>query len=127
MSYFINEESIKTEKPEKKRENEVDIKYFHCALCGLHEKFEYFGVDPPFVKKYKLLEDTYLVEDPFLPPKQGEMLQLGAHCTKCKKCVCKDPSCSFYYEGTYCIICAKENMKMFPDVVKDKLNKIMIN
>lgn len=104
----------------------IDIKYFDCSLCGLHEQFSYFGIDPPFFRKYRLTENTYVIEDPFMPPKQGEILMLGSHCIKCNKTVCKDQNCSFYYDGTYCIHCAKADIKLFPETVKDKLNKIIL-
>lgn len=116
---------IKQESTVKKEENEPEIKYFHCYNCQLKEKYEYFGSNPPFFKKYLLLEDAFVIEDPFLPPKQGEILILGAHCIKCRNSVCKDTNCSMYYEGTYCIKCAKLNIKSFPLSVQEKLNRII--
>lgn len=71
------------------------------------------------------LEDSYVIENPFLPPKQGDLIVLGSHCVICKNSICKDTSCSIYYGGTYCIECAKSRTTMFPKTVQDKLNKII--
>lgn len=100
--------------------------YFQCAICSLKEKFDYFGCDPPYIKNYRFKENSYCIEDPFVPAKQGEYIILGTHCIKCNIMVCKDTNCSFYYDGTHCIKCAKECSKMFPKVVQDKLNRIVI-
>lgn len=110
----------------KSEDKKPPIQYFHCSICNLKEKFDYFGCNPPFVKHYKLLENAYCVEDPFSPPKQGEVLVLGSHCEKCNCSVCKDSNCSFYYAGTYCIKCAKDNSKTFPSAVQEKLNRIIV-
>ncbi|KAF2901387.1 hypothetical protein ILUMI_04798 [Ignelater luminosus] len=116
------------EKIQEKSENESkpEIKYFKCCVCILNEKYEYFGKSPPWVRDYKLEEDAYIIEDPFLPPKRGEFLILGAHCVKCGLAVCKDTNCSFYYIGTYCIKCAKQCSKEFPNAVQEKLNRIIV-
>lgn len=102
------------------------IKYFQCSSCSLKEKYEYFGKSPPFVRNYKLEEDSYVIEDPFLSPNRGEFLIIGAHCIKCNKAVCKDANCSFYFSGTFCIKCAKDDLNQFPNVVQEKLNRILI-
>lgn len=117
---------IKIEPEVKEEKKEVEVKYFQCANCPLREKYEYFGKWPPFLKKFVLLEDSYVIEDPFEPAKQGEILVLGAHCIKCNNSVCKDTNCSMYYEGTYCIKCAKRHVATFPDNVREKLNRIVI-
>ncbi|CAG9765812.1 unnamed protein product [Ceutorhynchus assimilis] len=113
-----------TEQPIIKKANN-EIKYFECALCNLREKYEYFGKAAPFQKKFILSEDSYVIEDPFAAPKQGEIVVLGAHCVACNKMVCKDLYCSVYYNGTYCIHCAKSGNAKFPKVIEEKLNKIV--
>lgn len=115
-----------TSKTEDKPEDEKkEVKYFQCATCGLRECYEYYGDNPPFVKNYKLLENSYVIEDPFVPPKQNEFIILGTHCIQCRKNVCKDPNCSFYYDGTYCLECAKNCSQKFPKNVQEKINKII--
>ncbi|XP_066253708.1 cysteine-rich DPF motif domain-containing protein 1 [Euwallacea similis] len=103
-----------------------EIMYFNCDLCGLRQRYEYFGNSPPFYRGFKLQEEAYVIEDPFIAPKQGEILILGAHCIHCQKMVCKDSSCSLYYAGTHCINCIKDNVSFFPKVIQDKLNRIVV-
>lgn len=121
-------EGNETEKSEDKEEEDSkpEIKCFECSLCNLREKYDYFGNNPPFSREYRLEEHAYIIEDPFLPPKRGEFLVLGSHCIKCGSGVCKDTQCSFYFGGTYCMKCAKENQKKFPGAVQEKLNRIVI-
>lgn len=102
-----------------------ELQYFNCDLCGLREKYEYFGRAPPFSKNFKLSEDSYLIEDPFTAPKQGEILIIGAHCIVCNKMVCKDTPCSLYYHGTYCFDCAKVRASTLPKAVQEKLSRIV--
>lgn len=102
-----------------------EIQYFQCENCAFRKTYDYFGFEPPFFKKYRLKEESYVIEDPFLPSKMGEIIILGARCINCSKDVCKDINCSFYFNGTYCIPCAKMNSHTFPSIVKDKLDKII--
>ncbi|KAJ8952584.1 hypothetical protein NQ318_004131 [Aromia moschata] len=122
----VKTESAPTDISKKEEDTNAaeEVKYFQCASCPFKEKYEYFGRNPTQLKNYILLEDAYLIEDPFQPPKQGKVIVLGAHCLKCKKGVCKDVNCSLYYGGTYCVQCAKNNIQCFPSVVQEKLNKI---
>lgn len=115
--------------PNKVAKNEdvpLEHKQFVCYNCGLSEKYEYFGKNPHFLKAFNLLEDCYVIEDPFLPPKTGECIILGAKCVKCEKEVCCDVNCSFYFCRTYCVICAKENIKNFPENIQKKIDKITL-
>nr|XP_008195524.1 PREDICTED: cysteine-rich DPF motif domain-containing protein 1 [Tribolium castaneum] len=115
--------NVKEETPVK---TEAKVEYFHCEICALHERYDYFGNSPPFVRHYRLLENAYVIEDPFVPPKQNEFIILGSHCVKCGKSVCKDINCSFYYDGTHCIHCAKSSIDSFPPNVQQKINKIIV-
>ncbi|XP_060536428.1 cysteine-rich DPF motif domain-containing protein 1 [Cylas formicarius] len=125
----------KLESPEKGKKEEVTPKeeeeeipqYFECHFCKLKEKYEYFGERPPFLKHYRLFEEAYVIEDPFVPPKQGEIIILGAHCVTCKHGVCKDPGCSIYFDGTYCVRCAKNYVSQFPRPLQEKLNRIIVS
>lgn len=98
-------------------------KYFICDSCTFKETYTYFGRQPPFTKNYTFTEDSYVIEDPFEPPKKGHFIIYGAHCTSCGKPVCKDIHCSFYYGVTYCITCAK-NSNQFPKSIAEKISKI---
>lgn len=97
---------------------------FQCSVCKYHERYDYFGMNPSYMKNYILLEDSYVIEDPFLPPRQGEYIILGANCSACNKAVCKDQRCSIYFDKTICINCAKDCLSSFPKVLQDKLNKV---
>lgn len=119
-------ENIKQEQNNETETAKKPVQYFQCSTCPLKEKFDYFGNHPPKMKQFKLTENCYVMVDPFVPPNRGEYLILGAHCIKCNRTVCRDASCSFYFGGTYCVKCAKENGKVFPKVVQDKLNRIVV-
>lgn len=106
---------------EKKKEQ----LFFQCTSCIFRTKYDYFGRNPTQLKNYLLLEDSYVLEDPFSSPKEKNVIILGAHCIKCKKRVCKNMNCSCYFEGTYCICCAKNNVKMFPKALQEKINRIV--
>lgn len=127
VSFSIKQEDIKEEGAAESKsilniEAEEEIKYFECKKCSFREKYEYFGRQPPFITTVFFLEDYFYIEDPFIAPKQGAYIVLGGHCTKCKICVCKDPKCSFYYEKTYCISCAKDIQ--LPNSIMAKIQKI---
>lgn len=107
------------------QKEEKEVKYFQCSSCIFKQEYDYFGSNPPQVKNYILLEDGYVIEDPFFPPKRGKIVILGAHCIKCRKSVCKDVNCSVYFDGTFCIQCAKNNLKCFPLTIQEKLNRII--
>lgn len=115
---YIESSDVKENPKDKHQEN-----IFKCALCNLNEKFEYFGRNPPFLKNYQLLEDAYVIVDPFHPPNQNQILILGSYCIHCKKMVCKDMHCSIYFEGTHCIKCAKLHMNNFPVTIQDKIKR----
>ncbi|KAJ8971293.1 hypothetical protein NQ314_000770 [Rhamnusium bicolor] len=126
INTIVEDSSVSVDTSTKADETlKEEIQYFQCSSCIFKEKYEYFGSNPPQVKNYILLEDAYVIEDPFLPPKQGKIVILGAHCVKCRKSVCKDVNCSLYFDGTYCIECAKENIKSFPPSVQEKLNRVI--
>lgn len=97
---------------------------FKCTQCFLEEKCDYFGDDPSFARCYKLLERSYVMKDPFSDPKFGNFIIIGSPCIKCNSTVCKDINCSFYYNGTYCLQCAKSYCHTFPVVLQEKINKM---
>ncbi|XP_022911884.2 cysteine-rich DPF motif domain-containing protein 1 [Onthophagus taurus] len=114
-----NTDLEKVEKPKERL-------YFQCSLCSMREECDYFGMNPPFTNKYLLKEDVYILEDPFVPPKTGQFIILGSVCVKCKKGVCKDGECSLYFDGTFCMKCAKDSLSSFPKPIQDKINKIVM-
>lgn len=102
---------------------------FLCSSCNMHEKCHYFGRTPPFANQIEFFEDCYVMKDPFsnqptkLISKSDYFLVLGSECSSCKKVVCKDIECSIYYKLSYCLTCAKENIKQFPIEVQGKISK----
>ncbi|XP_050413578.1 cysteine-rich DPF motif domain-containing protein 1 [Patella vulgata] len=61
-------------------------KQFSCDICKFKANYEYYGSKPSFVKSLLLLEEAYLMKDPFTS--DAGLIILGAHCSICKKCVC---------------------------------------
>lgn len=118
--------AIKQEAQKETETKKKPVQYFHCSTCHLREKFDYYGNQPPKMKHFKFSENCYVMVDPFVPPKEGEYIVLGAHCVTCNRTVCKEAGCSFYFGGTYCVRCAKECTSKFPKTVQERVNKIII-
>lgn len=124
IAHYYTEFAKEEEEPPKLRKVQ---EYFKCTTCPFKEKFIYFGKQPPNMKYFMYTERFYVMVDPFVPPNKNEYLILGTHCKICGKMVCRDTACSFYFDGTYCIKCAKENISKFPEAIQDKLNKISVS
>lgn len=122
----IEEKRLKSDSENEKTKDKKEIQYFQCTSCNFREKFDYFGREPPFLKNYKLLEDAYVIEDPFLAAKQGRIIILGSYCIQCTRMVCKDINCSMFFKNTFCIHCAKKCLVRFPQGIQEKLNRIII-
>ncbi|XP_061863075.1 cysteine-rich DPF motif domain-containing protein 1 isoform X2 [Colius striatus] len=60
---------------------------FTCQLCGLTAPYTYYGHKPPNKGSIVLLEDAYVMKDPFTPDKD-KFLILGSHCSLCSRSVC---------------------------------------
>lgn len=111
--------------------DKLELIDFLCSSCDLHEKCHYFGRTPPFANQIEFFEDCYVMKDPFskqptkLISRSDYFLVLGSECSSCKKVVCKDIECSIYYKLSYCLTCAKENIKQFPIEVQGKISKAL--
>ena len=140
----------------------LQIKMFKCSMCDLYTKYEYFGTRPverhllnkpyeeltPDQQKERLkindsiklkkesivlLENSYVCDDPFSVLKSSNYLVLGADCSVCKKMVCVDSQCSFfYYKKRFCLNCAKvyaneenESAQEFPLELRNEIVKII--
>ncbi|XP_030370104.1 cysteine-rich DPF motif domain-containing protein 1 [Scaptodrosophila lebanonensis] len=105
---------------------------FHCKECDMHELVHYYGRNPPFALGVQFREDSYVMRDPFQAPpprwqsKSENFLALGAKCTTCAKIVCKDAACSIYYTHTYCLPCARLELKSWPVEAQAKLRKQLV-
>lgn len=104
---------------------------FKCDNCSLNERCDYFGTNPPFAKKIYFSEKCYVMKDPFSPApshltnksNSEYFIVIGSHCSICNNLVCKGTECSFYYSKTFCLSCAKNNLKEFPLEIQTKIRK----
>lgn len=60
---------------------------FKCQLCGLTAPYTYYGQKPPNTHSIVILEDSYVMKDPFTPDKE-KFLILGSLCSLCRRTVC---------------------------------------
>ncbi|XP_022805736.1 cysteine-rich DPF motif domain-containing protein 1-like [Stylophora pistillata] len=94
---------------------------FTCASCGFQCNYEYFGKKPPFSKSVVLLEDAYVIRDPFSP--NAGHLTLGGQCCVCARHICMSQTCSIFYTKRFCIPCVQNNKEEFPDEILKDLQK----
>lgn len=99
-------------------ESEI-VKEFLCHLCQLRVKYDYFGTKPPFAKSFTLLEDTYVMKDPF--SSEMGMISLGSHCSSCQKSVCASGDCSIFYTKRFCLPCVQNKIEEFPVEIQQEL------
>lgn len=96
---------------------------FTCFLCGMNEKYHYYGRSPPFVKSISFTEEVFVAKDPFVPKDQRLFLLLGSHCSVCNKSVCQSKNCSIFYIKRFCINCAKSHYSTFPKQIQKDIQK----
>ncbi|XP_072598431.1 cysteine-rich DPF motif domain-containing protein 1 isoform X1 [Vulpes vulpes] len=63
---------------------------FKCQLCALTAPYSYVGQKPPDTHSVVLLEESYIMKDPFTPDKD-RFLVLGSRCSLCSQLVCVSP------------------------------------
>nr|KAF6398891.1 cysteine rich DPF motif domain containing 1 [Molossus molossus] len=63
---------------------------FECQLCALAAPYSYVGQKPPDTQSVILLEESYVMKDPFTPDKAGFLI-LGSRCSVCSRLVCVGP------------------------------------
>ncbi|XP_073940799.1 cysteine-rich DPF motif domain-containing protein 1 isoform X3 [Castor canadensis] len=90
---------------------------FECQLCALTAPYSYVGQKPPNTQSVVLLEESYIMKDPFTSDK-GRFLVLGARCSVCSKLVCVGPECSLFYSRRFCLPCVQENIGDFPQEIQ---------
>ncbi|XP_028809913.1 cysteine-rich DPF motif domain-containing protein 1 [Denticeps clupeoides] len=95
---------------------------FSCRLCGLSTPFSYFGQKPPNTRAVVLLEESYVMKDPFSPDKE-KFLVLGSSCSLCAKSVCVGTDCSLFYTRRFCLPCVKERLDQFPQQIQAEVAK----
>ncbi|NWQ64386.1 CDPF1 protein, partial [Neopipo cinnamomea] len=91
---------------------------FKCQLCGLTAPYVYHWPKPPNSHSIVLLEEAYVMKDPFILDKD-KFLILGSCCSLCSRSVCVGAECSLSYSKRFCLPCVKENIKAFPLEIQD--------
>ncbi|XP_036762528.2 cysteine-rich DPF motif domain-containing protein 1 isoform X4 [Manis pentadactyla] len=95
---------------------------FECQLCALTAPYSYVGQKPPNTQSIVLLEESYVMKDPFTPDKD-RFLILGSRCTLCSRLVCVGPECSLFYSKRFCLPCVQEHIDAFPQEIRQDLEK----
>ncbi|KAM9313380.1 cysteine-rich DPF motif domain-containing protein 1 [Gastrophryne carolinensis] len=95
---------------------------FECQLCKLAVPYTYFGRKPPSTQSIILLEECYVMVDPFTPDKD-KFLVLGSPCSLCKQVVCVGNECSLFYSKRFCLPCITKNKSEFPPEIQQDLEK----
>ncbi|XP_067554498.1 cysteine-rich DPF motif domain-containing protein 1 isoform X7 [Pseudorca crassidens] len=85
---------------------------FECQLCALTAPYSYVGQQPPGAQSVALLEESYVMRDPFTPNKD-RFLILGSRCS----------DCSLFYSKRFCLPCVRENIDAFPQEIQQDLEK----
>nr|XP_023395774.1 cysteine-rich DPF motif domain-containing protein 1 isoform X1 [Loxodonta africana] len=63
---------------------------FECQLCALSAPYSYVGQKPPDTRSVVLLEESYILKDPFTADRD-KFLVLGSRCSVCSRLVCVGP------------------------------------
>ncbi|XP_075298605.1 cysteine-rich DPF motif domain-containing protein 1 isoform X2 [Opisthocomus hoazin] len=95
---------------------------FTCQLCGLTAPYTYYGQKPPNTCSVVILEESYVMKDPFSPDKD-KFLILGSHCSLCSRSVCVGTECSLFYSKRFCLPCVNENLEAFPLEIREDMDK----
>lgn len=94
---------------------------FTCDNCKFSVKYDYFGKKPPFSKTTIVLEDAYIMRDPFTD--ESKCIILGSHCAICNRVLCVSQGCSIFYLKRFCLECVNANKDQFPAEINLELKK----
>ncbi|MBN3311079.1 cysteine-rich DPF motif domain-containing protein 1 isoform X3 [Amia ocellicauda] len=95
---------------------------FTCEFCSLSASYTYYGQKPPNTRAIVLLEECFVMRDPFSPDKE-KFLVLGSSCSLCRKMVCVGPDCSLFYTKRFCLKCVREHLEEFPQQIQMEVAK----
>ncbi|MBN3318996.1 CDPF1 protein, partial [Atractosteus spatula] len=95
---------------------------FTCKFCDFSAPYTYYGQKPPNTRAIVLLEECFVMKDPFSPNKE-KFLVLGSHCSLCGKTVCVGTECSLFYTKRFCLSCVREHLEEFPQQIQAELKK----
>ncbi|XP_037703795.1 cysteine-rich DPF motif domain-containing protein 1 isoform X2 [Choloepus didactylus] len=90
---------------------------FECHLCALTAPYSYLGQKPPDTQSVILLEESYVMKDPFTSDKD-RFLILGSRCSLCSRL-----ECSLFYSKRFCLPCVQQNIEAFPQEIRQDLAK----
>ncbi|XP_059179500.1 cysteine-rich DPF motif domain-containing protein 1-like [Physella acuta] len=105
------------------KENTKSLKSFVCSLCDISFDYHYKGRKPPFAKCILLLEDCFVLKDPFST--SGGFINVGGMCSLCGKNVCLSNECSLFYVQRFCLNCAHINLQEFPMELQREITEKM--
>uniref|UniRef100_H2ZQU6 Cysteine-rich DPF motif domain-containing protein 1 n=1 Tax=Ciona savignyi TaxID=51511 RepID=H2ZQU6_CIOSA len=97
------------------------LEQFTCDVCEVTFSYKFHGryLDDLGIKDIELLEEAFVILDPFVPTK--DFLVLGGHCSVCNAVVCVDRNCSLFYCRRFCRRCALSNSQEFPTAITKEL------
>ncbi|KAL8594931.1 hypothetical protein ACOMHN_038494 [Nucella lapillus] len=135
-----------TDSSGKKHKHEK--KTFTCSLCSHEMEYHYHGNKPPFAKSLMLLEECYIMKDPFSTSgglitvgatccvlleecyimkdpfsTSGGLITVGATCCACHSVVCLASNCSLFYAKRFCIPCVLQHIAEFPEEIQEEVAK----
>ncbi|POI33144.1 hypothetical protein CIB84_003104 [Bambusicola thoracicus] len=92
---------------------------FPCLSSSHMVRFTFKSVK---LFSYRILEDSYVMKDPFTPDKE-KFLILGSLCSLCRRTVCVGAECSLFYTKRFCLPCVNENLQAFPLEIQEDMDK----
>ncbi|KAM6216513.1 cysteine-rich DPF motif domain-containing protein 1 [Rhynchocyon petersi] len=95
---------------------------FECQLCALSAPYSYVGQRPPDTRSVILLEESYVLKDPFSADRD-KFLVLGSRCSVCSRLVCVGSECSLFYSRRFCLPCVREHISAFPREIRQDVEK----
>ncbi|KAM4838639.1 cysteine-rich DPF motif domain-containing protein 1 isoform X1 [Urocitellus parryii] len=95
---------------------------FKCQLCSVTAPYSYVGQKPPNTQAVVLLEESYVMKDPFTSG-TDRFLVLGSRCSLCSRLVCVGPECSLFYSRRFCLPCVQDNISAFPREIQQDVEK----
>ncbi|NXF17822.1 CDPF1 protein, partial [Rhodinocichla rosea] len=95
---------------------------FRCELCELSALYTYYRQMSPNSHSIVLLEEAYVMRDPFTPDK-GKFLIIRSHCSLCSRAVCVGTNCRLFCSKSFCLPCEKEDLKAFPLEIQEDMDK----
>ncbi|XP_041341962.1 cysteine-rich DPF motif domain-containing protein 1 [Pyrgilauda ruficollis] len=94
---------------------------FKYELCELSALCTYYGWMSPNSHLIVLLEEAYVMRDPFTPDKD-KFLIIRSCCSLCRE-QCVGADCSLFYSKSFCLPCVKEKLKAFPLEIQEDMDK----